>query len=538
MSIKTKLTLGFSLLVLLIIVGGVFALSKIDVLSQMTVKMYNHPLAVTRASLEANLAIVRMHRSMKDVALAQDDAAIRSAIAKVNDYEKEGNKHFAIVEERILGKEGKQLIAETINVFHDWKPIRDEVIQLMRNKERLAAAEITKGKGAKHVALLDRKMSELVDYAAVKGEGFFNKSQSVASTTHLLVIAEIIVIALISIGVAIVLLRSISGPIERLRNTIIDIDSTSDLTRRISVDSEDEIGSTAKAFNAMLDKFQSVINHLHNASGQLAESADGVSSAARNSATNASAQQSETAHVATAMTEMTATVSEVASSTEAAASAAEAGNEEAVHGQTVVNQTVTSIDALAQEVDNASGVIQQLATDSESISSVLDVIKSIAEQTNLLALNAAIEAARAGEQGRGFAVVADEVRTLASRTQESTQEIEGMIERLQNGAQSAVKVMERSREQANNSVTQVSDAGRILESILQSVSTIRSMNTQIATAAEEQSLVAEEMNRNVINISQSSDSTAADAQQTMESSDGMNGLARELQSVVSQFKVS
>jgi methyl-accepting chemotaxis protein len=248
-------------------------------------------------------------------------------------------------------------------------------------------------------------------------------------------------------------------------------------------------------------------------------------------------QQSETSQVVTAMNQMTATVQEVARHATEAAAAANNADQASIEGKQVVINTMKAIEDLSSEVHSAASVIGQLEKDSENIGAVLDVIKGIAEQTNLLALNAAIEAARAGEQGRGFAVVADEVRTLASRTQQSTQEIQEMIEKLQAGAQSAVKVMDDSRSRAEDSVSQAAQAGTSLEAITRAVSQITDMNTQIATAAEQQSSVAEEINRNVVNISDIVDRTAEGAQQTSTASEELANLAGQLQQLVNQFKV-
>ncbi|MFZ5593945.1 MAG: methyl-accepting chemotaxis protein [Pseudomonadota bacterium] len=247
-------------------------------------------------------------------------------------------------------------------------------------------------------------------------------------------------------------------------------------------------------------------------------------------------QRSETDRVATAMNEMSATVQEVARNAGQAANAAHQADEAARSGRQIVMQSIDAIDALAREVEHTAQVIQKLETESGSIGTVVDVIKSIAEQTNLLALNAAIEAARAGEQGRGFAVVADEVRTLASRTQQSTQEIQQMIQRLQHGASEAVQVMIQGRSQAQASVQQAAKAGESLEAITRAVSNITDMNTQIASAAEEQSAVAEEINRNILIISQVGDQSATGAQQTAAASEELARLAIQLRSLVTQFK--
>jgi methyl-accepting chemotaxis protein len=248
-------------------------------------------------------------------------------------------------------------------------------------------------------------------------------------------------------------------------------------------------------------------------------------------------QHSATDQVATAITEMSATVQEVARNASDAADAATEADRNVLQGQEVVQKTIGAITDLAQDVDNAAHVIRDLSTNSDNIGKVLDVIKGIAEQTNLLALNAAIEAARAGEQGRGFAVVADEVRTLASRTQESTQEIQEMIEKLQDGAGNAVKVMETGCDKAQTTVTLAEDAGAALKAITTSVNDISQMNVQIATAAEEQNAVTEDINRNVVDISSVSDSTAEASNQIETATSSLAVLAAELQQQVDQFRI-
>jgi aerotaxis receptor len=277
------------------------------------------------------------------------------------------------------------------------------------------------------------------------------------------------------------------------------------------------------------------------AAGRISEYADTLDAAAHETAAVAAQtskgirqHQTETDLVATAVNEMSATVQEVARNASATAHATQNANEEAAHGQTIVADTIAAIERVAQEVEKSAVVIHKLEKDSDSIGSVVDVIKTIAEQTNLLALNAAIEAARAGEQGRGFAVVADEVRSLANRTQQSTQEIRRMIEALQSAARDAVNVMENGRNQANTGVTQVAQAGEALGRITAAVQTINDMNTQIATASEQQSHVAEEINKNISNITHVVEQTAAGAANTARASEDLLKLAGGLKSLINQ----
>jgi len=311
-----------------------------------------------------------------------------------------------------------------------------------------------------------------------------------------------------------------------------------DMTVRMALTNTDEMKAIGVEFNHMIEKFEALVQQISSATTQLAAASEEMNTVAQNSSNNIATQSSETEQVATAMNQMTATVQEVASNASSAAGAATNADNEAKGGKEIVLQTSNAIQQLATSVEQSAEVIHQLETDSDNIGTVLDVIKSIAEQTNLLALNAAIEAARAGEQGRGFAVVADEVRTLASRTQESTNEIQDMIEKLQSGSRNAVSVMEQGRAQAQSGVEQAKEAAESLEAITRAVGTINEMNTMIASAAEEQTSVAEEMNRSIISISQLSTDTAGATEQTASASNELSKLSSQLDSLVSQFKLS
>lgn len=310
-----------------------------------------------------------------------------------------------------------------------------------------------------------------------------------------------------------------------------------DLTRRLVSHSNDELGELVQWFNRLVEQLQKMIAELKDASVQLSTLTSEMSVITDESRQQVASQQNETNQVATAINEMAATVQDVASHANNAANAAREADQEAKSGQQIVTNTVRAIDALAGGIDNTADVIQKLDSGSQEIGTVLDVIRGIAEQTNLLALNAAIEAARAGDQGRGFAVVADEVRTLASRTQQSTQEIDQMIERLQNGSRNAVKVMSASRDAAQNLVGQAARAGESLQTITQAVGNITDMNLQIASATEEQSNVAAGIDASIVTIRDISVESARGAEQATASSEKMAKLAGKVQILLDQFKV-
>ena len=332
---------------------------------------------------------------------------------------------------------------------------------------------------------------------------------------------------------------SVSRPLQKVMTGMIDIaKGEQDLTKRLQESSaKDELGVLTHKFNVFMSRQQEALRTIAHSASEVAEVVEEMTSATGRASQGISEQRTETDQVATAMTEMVATVQEVARGAETAANAAREANNEAATGRSVVTSSMESINALASEVQNAAGVIGQLASESDDISKVLDVIKGIAEQTNLLALNAAIEAARAGEQGRGFAVVADEVRTLAQRTHESTQEIEEMIGRLQSSADKAVEVMEQGSKQASISVEHAGKAVDSLGAITNSVTTITDLNTQIASSAEEQSAVANEINRNVQNITHLAEQTSTNINETSTTGSELACISEELGKIVEQFKI-
>jgi methyl-accepting chemotaxis protein len=299
----------------------------------------------------------------------------------------------------------------------------------------------------------------------------------------------------------------------------------------------DEMGALCDGLGNMKDKLKVMLSHVASTSSQLASAAEEMTAVTEQTRQAIVRQQSEINQVATAMSEMSASSQEVADNATLTSESAKEADDEALKGKGVVQDSISGIRSLAENVLEASDVIHRLEQDSEQIGTILDVIRGIADQTNLLALNAAIEAARAGEQGRGFAVVADEVRTLAQRTQQSTQEIQGMIERLQDGAGNAVRVMEEGRQRTDESVSMSSAAGSSLEAITSAVSRITDMSLQISTAAHEQSMVAEEMARNINEISHVSEESAHGAEQTEQASQELAHLATELQKLVHQFHV-
>ncbi|MCG7584728.1 methyl-accepting chemotaxis protein, partial [Photobacterium sp. OFAV2-7] len=345
-------------------------------------------------------------------------------------------------------------------------------------------------------------------------------------------------IAAVFVLMAIWLGSNITRPIERLAAVFKDLgEGEGDLRHRIDIKGKDEIAQLSEGFNTFIGKIHYSVREVAETGNSLRSAAESVASQAQLTLDNSHTQRDRTIQVVTAINQMGATVNEIAGNAAQAADAAHNAESETQNGQAVVGKARDSISQLSNDVSNVSEVIESLANNTQAIGSILDVIRGISEQTNLLALNAAIEAARAGEQGRGFAVVADEVRSLASRTADSTDEIQTMINRLQEEASNAVNAIVQSRQLTSDGVSAADEASGALVSIADRITLISDMNTQVATATEEQSTVVNDINCNIEEINETTQRTADTATELAHSSQELRELSKRLDDMVGTFKL-
>lgn len=376
--------------------------------------------------------------------------------------------------------------------------------------------------------ILDKLAPELNTLLQLRIEKLFSKMT--------IILSIVVVITLLAIYLFSGFYQSFESAISKLQETA-GMLAAGNLAPRVQLANKDEFADLAQSFNSMADQFSDVIKQLETSIEILASSTEEMSMTSQETSRGVQQQQEQIEQVATAMNQMAATVQEVANHASATASATQGAHTTVSHGQQLAGKTKEVINSLSTEIDLATTVVQELADDGDKIGSVLGVIQSIAEQTNLLALNAAIEAARAGENGRGFAVVADEVRTLASRTQESTEEINKMIERLQAGTTKAVNVMLEGKKRSESTVVETDKENDLLQEISTSVINIDDMATHIASASEQQATVAEEISRNISNISAVTEQSAQSSLHISQSSEELAKLASDIQGLINRFSI-
>lgn len=538
LQIKQKMFIGILVPILMLVIIGIIAINMLGKIQHSVERIYYDrivpidDLKVIADKYAVDVIDAVNKANAGGFSASQAANALESASKTINEY---WPKYLATQ----LTKEESQLTQEAERLF---LPANQQIEQLIAHL-RSFNGDVVHQLNDKIMPLyqaidpISGKISELINLQIkiADQERVAVKELYSSSITIFVTLAGLAMLLSILIGLWVN--RSVMNPINDIVSKLKTIRQDSDLTVKFRTFNDDELGLISTSLTQVIDHLRGILHSIAEAANTVNSSAADLSSFTQATNKRMQQQQAETEQTATAMNEMTATVAEVAQSTSAAADSAKDADTYAANGNRIVIDSIRSMSQLSEQIQKTAQVIGFLSNESQNIGRVLDVIKSIAEQTNLLALNAAIEAARAGEQGRGFAVVADEVRTLAQRTQKSTQEIETMIATLQQGVKEAVSAMEVGIKQVDDANSKANEAGQALKEIVASVDNIAELNTHIATAAEEQSSVAESINRSIIAISDITDDSTRSAHELSESVINLTKLANSMRNQVTAFKL-
>lgn len=536
LNIAPRAGLGFGLLALMVFALGGFALLQMANMRQQSDQVENNWLPSVMAVGQMSQDLLRVRALTLRLLVNRDSQALAQNEQKLGEL-KSGLHHAQTLYEALIVLPEERTLFDRFKAQEQQYLQRQEQVMGFSKANQLEdALRVVNGEMNQIADEMATTLHELVNLNKANANQAASLAQSVFSQSRSWVVGMIVLTALITIGLAVWLTRSIVLPLAQSLKVAQGV-ASGDLTGEIHVSGNDEPARLQQALKGMQENLRDTIRRISESSNQLASASEELSCVTEDATRGLHQQNQEIEQAATAVNQMTAAVEEVASNAVATSQASRESDRIAQHGREQVHQTVVSIEALATDVTDNVTQVEDLAQKVYGISKVLDVIRSIAEQTNLLALNAAIEAARAGDAGRGFAVVADEVRALAHRTQQSTQEIEQMISGIQQGTDQAVSSMQQSNTRARSTLDIAKSAGTALEEIASAFTLINERNLVIASASEQQAAVAREVDRNLMNIRDLAHQTSTGANQTSAASQELSRLAVDLNSMVARFSV-
>ena len=535
LKISQKLSLGFGAVVVLMIAMGTLAIKQLATVNSDTVELATNWMPSVRA-----LATIRFHT----LTLRRRELSLLLANKKESDSWKSQIKEMRLqisedckAYEPLIGSPGENaLYRDYQSLLAKFLRIQDEVLKLTTEGKLREAGTLGQGTGRAALDAALAKLGEDIEFNVKGGEDSAAHAKIVYSRARFWVIAFLAAAVGFTILFTFTITRSIATPVYETM-TVLESVADRDLTRTVDRDSDDELGAMSRALNRTIEVLRGTLASISQSAAQLAGASEKISAAAEQTSQGSKNQSDQSMQVATAMQEMAATVLEISKNSNHASTASRSAADAARNGGKVVEETLATMRGIAESTAKAASTISNLGRSSEQIGKIISVIDDIADQTNLLALNAAIEAARAGEQGRGFAVVADEVRKLAERTTQATKEITGTIESIQQETRNAVHAMQQGNADVQVGLEKTSASGAALQEIITMAEQVGDMIATIATAATEQSAATEEINSGVSHISSSTQAACAASEQTAKACTDLSALAFDLQRLVSQFKL-
>jgi methyl-accepting chemotaxis protein len=536
MKIGTKLIGGFSLIALIAGVIGFTGVTNIIQINKNDMELYERMTLPIAQMGEISSAFERVRVDLAKVLIVssiREKEKFESQIQQLSATISKVNGEF---EKTLVDQKEKELFKQFTDSRTVFRPLISRIIQLSKTGKNEEAAALYNNEALTAAAVEQSAIEKLVGAKVEDAKETAEKNAAIGKKAVAVSLALTIIGFILAIACGILLSRAISRP---LRENVLFAEAVADgdLTSTLKADRNDEIGNLAKALNSMAEKLRGVINKIVDTSNTVSAAANQLSGASLHMATGTEEVAAQTATVAVASEQMSATATEIANNCMRAAESAKYANDTALHGEGVVEETITVMSRISLRVNESSQTVETLGSRSEQIGEIIGTIEDIADQTNLLALNAAIEAARAGEQGRGFAVVADEVRALAERTTKATREIGAMIKTIQEETKSAVSAMVEGVREVETGTSEAAKSGDSLKEILNQINSVAMEVSQIASAAEEQTATIAEISSNMGQITDVVQETARGAQESAEAARQLAGMAQELQDLAGHFKL-
>jgi methyl-accepting chemotaxis protein len=539
MRIGVRLGIAFAVMVSLIVIMGVFGLNKLAGIQDQVEHIAKSNAVKLTAASNAQQAIALVYRSIDMLVLENKDASARSKYKDdLTTYRAKYAEAMKVLEEKETNEQGKAFIEKIKQALAAAKETNNKLIALAMDGKSDEAHDMMVKQAIPLAAPINKAFSDMCDYQNKRIDFRYEEAVKGYKAARIGFIIAMLLAVVIAFGTALFITKSITTPLGKMVDLLKDIASgEGDLTKHLDESAKDEIGDASRWFNVFVEKLRGIISQISSTSSQVASAAIQLNATAEQIATGAEEVAAQASTVATAGEEMSATSGDIAQNCQMAAEGAQRASQTAQNGAEVVEKTVRVMGQIAEKVQESAKTVESLGARSDQIGAIIGTIEDIADQTNLLALNAAIEAARAGEQGRGFAVVADEVRALAERTTRATREIGEMIKAIQKETKGAVAAMEIGVHQVEAGTEEAAKSGLALQEILQQVNDVAMQINQVATAAEEQTATTSEISSNMMQITEVVQQTSHGAHESATAASQLSGNAEELQRLVRQFKL-
>ena len=535
LQIRTRLFIGYTIIVVLMILSGAYTLNRISYVASRTTELYEHPFTVRKAVRSATINFWKTHYKLKDAVSAQNNAALNTNLGEMANYEKQFSSDMELVKERFLGK--KEDVEDVLRVYGEWQQLRDQAVAaLMANKREMAGQLIAKI-DAKQFVVMDKEMGHILAFTDSKAASFVKESQDSARDAYALVLLLIIASIIITVLIAVFLTRSITIPLYQAV-TVAERVAGGDLTVAVPMTaSRDELGS-------LLQTFQRMVTNLRSQTLEIQEGVNVLAASAGEILASTSQVASSAAETASAVNETTVTVEEVKQTTQVTSQKARQVSDSAQkslqvshHGKKSVDDAVQGMSRIREQMETIAESIVSLSEQSQAIGEIIATVNDLAEQSNLLAVNAAIEAAKAGEHGKGFAVVAQEVRSLAEQSKQATAQIRTILNDIQKATNAAVMATEQGSKAVEAGQKQSIEAGDAIRLLADSITESANASTQIAASSQQQMVGMDQVALAMENIKEASTLSVTGTQQAEQSAQNLHELGQKLKRLVEQFKL-